>query len=350
MRAPFTDLMAPERTPSRHGLAALPTAGLLVVTVLVSALTIGAALPAQDPARLPAPTTAFGISGDAVLMQSRVEALPLGTQWASLLRATLAPGAVWEVGQKLYDDDGPLLYRVESGALTIQAEQPISLTAAGATEAHMLPAQTQRVLHPGDSGFIPAGVRFRWSNDGSEPVAVLHVKLSLVGFAGACLPPPPGVALTPLIEQRKWEQPVQPILVTLRQVTLDARAAVPVEAMPHLELLYVVSGSLSAHDPPQAEDPSSLLVPALAGPGRPIDKGAAAKGTFAPGRVLRSGAAEAAVLLVLTIAPAETAPRQGQHPSLHGQVLAPVQLSSGTQGRGSPELRSVLREGAAACV
>ncbi|MDF3040220.1 MAG: hypothetical protein K0Q71_2926 [Thermomicrobiales bacterium] len=356
MRGPFTHPVASARTPSRRWHAALPTASLVVVTVLVGAIAIGGTLPSRDLVRLPAPVTGFGITGDTVLMQSRIDALPLGTQWSSILRVTLAPGVVWELGRKLYDDDGPMLYRVTSGALTIQAEQPISVTLAGTPDAQTLMPHTEAVLHPGDHGFTPAGVLSRWRNDGHEPVEVLQVKLSLVGFDGSCIPPPPGVSIAPLIEQRKWEQPVHPIVVTLHQVTLDARAVVPVEAVPGLELLYVVSGHLSVHDPPQADEPSSLLVPTLDGTGRPIDKGAVGKGTIRPGRVLRSGANDAAVLLLLTMIPAEPAAEPtvaalpAQHPSSQSHVLAPVPLSYGAQGGALLKPRPViLREGAAAC-
>ena len=355
MRRLLTQPVALDRPPVRRWLAAVPTA-ILVVTVLLSAITISAALPSRDPMRLPAPVAGFGISGDTVLMQSRIDAIPLGTQWASILRVTLAPGAVWELGQKLYDDDGPMLYRIVSGALTLQAEQPISVTSADTSTAQTLLPHTEVVLRPGSHGFIPAGVLSTWRNAGQEPVEVLQVKLSLVGFDGSCIPPPPGVSIAPLIEQRKWEQPAHPIVVTLHQVTLDARAAVPVEAVPGLELLYVLYGSLSVHDPPQADEPSSLLIPTLSGTGRPIDKGAAAKGTFRPGRVLRNGASDPTVLLLLTIAPAEPAAEPtaaelpAQHRASQSHVLAPVPLSYGAQGGALLKPRPVIpREGAAAC-
>ena len=356
MRIPVTHLIAPGRKPSRRWLAVLPTASLVVVTVLVGAIAIGGALPSRDPVLLPAPVTGFGITDDTMLMQSRIDAIPLGTQWSNLLLVTLAPGTVWDLGQKLYDDDGPMLYRVASGALMVEAEQSISITPVGTADAQTLQPHTEAVLHPGDHGFTPASVRSRWRNDGHEPVEVLQVTLSLVGFDGSCIPPPPGVSIAPLIEQRKWEQPAHPIVVTVRQVTLDARAVLAVEAVPGLELLYVVSGHLSVHDPPQADEPSSLLVPTLDGTGRPIDKGAAAKGTIRPGRVLRSGADDAAVLLLLTMAPADpaadppTAALSAQHSAVQSQVLAPVPLSSGAPGVALPEPRYVLREGVAACV
>ena len=321
--------MEPNTPPRRWVSSSLATTGLLVMTLLVSAFTLSAALPTADTVRLPAPVTAFGITRDTVLMERQIEAIPLGSQWSGLLRVTLAPGAVWELGRQRYVDDGPMLYRVISGALTLQAEHPISITPAGTADAQTLLPPTDVVLHPGAHGFTPAGVRSSWRNTGDEPVEVLQVRLSVIGFDDTCLSPPPGVTISPLIKQRKKEPPAPPVVVTVRQVTLDARAVLPVEAVPGLELLYVVSGTLSVHDPPQADEPTSLLIPRVDGLGRPIDTGAAATGSFRPGRVLRSSADEATVLLLVTMAPAE-----------------PATDASSAEGA-TP--RSVLRDGTASC-
>ena len=115
-------------------------------------------------------------------------------------RRARTPGTVWELGLKLYDDEGPMPYRVASGSLTILAEQLISVTPAGASEVRTLLPRTEAVLHPGDHGFTSAGVLSNCRNDGQELVEHVQVKLSLIGFDDSCVPPP-GVSITPLVEQ-----------------------------------------------------------------------------------------------------------------------------------------------------
>jgi quercetin dioxygenase-like cupin family protein len=349
MPGPFAHPSPPDPTPRRRRLA-LPAATLVVVGLLAGALAIGAALPPRGPARLPAPAAGLGLVADEVLLRGRVDPVPPGAEWLSLLRVTLEPGAAWELGRERYGDDGALLFRVGFGAPTLRAERPVGFTPAGAPDARALPPRTDADLRPGDQGFIPAGVPARWRNDGRGPAEVLLVKLSLVGFGGACAPPPPGVAVAPLVEQREFGQPADPVVATVRRVTLAPRGVLPVDAVPGLELLYVASGALAAHDPPQAGDLVNPLMPALEGTGHPIEQATAARGAFRPGRVLRAGAEEPAVLLLLTVAPAEPAAAPASPPSARGQALAPVRLSSGGQGLGGGEPRSPLREGVSACV
>ncbi len=75
-------------------------------------------------------------------------------------------------------------------------------------------------------------------------------------------------------------------LLTVRQVTLSSRATLPLDAVPGLELLSVVSGQLQALDPPDANDTANpLLLPQEVTRQRLL-KGTAAMGTFRPGRVV----------------------------------------------------------------
>jgi hypothetical protein len=159
-----------------------------------------------------------------------------------------------------------------------------------------------------------------------------------------------------LVEQRKWEQSVAPLVVTLREVTLGARAVAPIETEPGLELLYVVSGELSVHDPPEPGELTNPLAPTLDGAGHPITVGAAAKGTFQPGSILRAGAGDGAVLLLLTVTPDGAAAKTAERATRFQPDLIPQPLLATDpmveEGRwpGATRLPSVLLEGAASCI
>ena len=274
----------------------LATAALLLLTIVLGGAATSLSHSGPAPRGLPG-----GVSEDRILAQGRVEAVPLGARWAGVMTASLAPGAAWPQEQTGYEDVGALLFLVESGALTVQAEGPI-VVADSAGRGKTAPADMDTVLRTGESGFTPGGMRSTWRNDGAEPVRVLFVKLAVVGY-DTHTRLPAGVTRTPLIEQRAAREPTGPVRVTLRRVTLPARAALPFDAVPGLTLLSIVSGELHVLDPPRAGDAANPLLPTQAGTGRRISRGSAATGTFRPGRVASNPGAADTTLLLLTIAP-----------------------------------------------
>ena len=129
----------------------LPTVALLVLTILVGAVAVGASQRGSSQ-RL----AASGVTEDIVLMQSRIDVIPLGARWSGIMRATLSPGAVWPQSQQGYEDVGAQVYRVESGSLAVLAEQPVHRMPAGTSHPTTVSANTAAVLQAGDSGFTPA--------------------------------------------------------------------------------------------------------------------------------------------------------------------------------------------------
>jgi len=218
------------------------------------------------------------------------------------MRATLAPGAAWPQSQQGYEDVGAQVYRVESGSLAVLAEQPVHRMPAGTSHPTPVSANTAAVLQAGDSGFTPAGVLSEWRNEGTEPLSVLYVELAVVGWDKHTVLPS-GVSRSPVIEQRTMAEPRGPLLLTVRQVTLSSRATLPLDAVPGLALLSVVSGQLQALDPPDANDAANpLLLPQEVTRHRLL-KGTAAMGTFRPGRVVSNPGTEPTTLLLLTMTP-----------------------------------------------
>ena len=279
----------------------LPTIALLVLTVVVGSVAIAASHRGRiDQLAL------SGLTEDTTLLHSRVDAIPLGARWSGIMRTTLAPGAVWTLGQQGYEDVGPQLYRVETGSLTVQAESPISIVRAGATQPQAVSSNTAVVLHVGDQGFTATGVLSQWRNEGLEPVSVLFVEIAVVGYDTHTILPV-GVTRTPLIEQRTMTEPNDPMIVTVRQVTLPSRATLPLDAVPGLQLLYIVSGQLAAHDPPDTSDPVNPLMLSQELTGHRLSKGTAAMGTFRRDRVISNPATESTTLLLMTITAAEAA-------------------------------------------
>ncbi len=133
--------------------------------------------------------------------------------------AAIAPGALWSQVQQGYEEVSPLLFRVEFGVLTIHAEGPIGVVRRGATQPQTIPAHVEVTLHAGESGFSPGDTLSTWRNDGVEPVRLIVVKLAVVGYDTHTVLPE-GVTRMPLIEQRAATEPMGPVVVTLREVTL----------------------------------------------------------------------------------------------------------------------------------
>ena len=282
-------LRRPSR-PERSGL--LPTVALLVLTILIGTVAVVASQRGASQ-RLE----------DTVLMQSRIDAIPLGARWSGIMRATLAPGAVWPQIQQGYEDVGAQVYQVETGTLTVHAEQPIQLIATGTSQPTTASANTPAVLQAGAYGFTPAGVLSEWRNEGPDPLSVLYVELAVVGWDTHTILPP-GVTRTPVIEQRKTTEPHGPLMLTVRQVTLPPRATLPLDTIPGLELLAVISGQLQALDPPEANEAVNPLLLPQELTRRRLSTGTAAMGTFRPGRVVSNPGAEPTTLLLLTMTPA----------------------------------------------
>ena len=94
----------------------------------------------------------------------------------------MLPGATWALGEHLQNGEGPQVYRVESGALTIEADSPIAVTRSGEQKPTTVQAETDVILTAGDVGFTPSGITSRWRNDGATPASVLQASITTSEF------------------------------------------------------------------------------------------------------------------------------------------------------------------------
>ena len=221
------------------------------------------------------------VIADTVLMRGTVDALPATATWISIDRVILPPDAEWALDAN--DGEGPLLYWVESGQLTITADGPIRVTRTDADQGQPVSARTDVVLEPGDQGFTPSGVTSRWRNDGTSPAMIIDARISTLQESH-----PAGVTRYALVYDHSFSPPSSPFLFTVRRLTLSPKAELPVDQVPGLRLLFIESGQLQAREPQRPE-------------GFRVVNGAGAARTFPPGRVFLAGDAEPVTLLLLTI-------------------------------------------------
>jgi hypothetical protein len=230
---------------------------------------------------------------DTVLLHGAFAAMPQTASDVQLYREVLDPGAVYPRGKSENTGVGPWLYRVETGALTIQTDGPMTVTRAGTDTPISVAPGTEIVLHAGDMGQTPTDVTSRWSNDGSVPVQILDFGITSVASAQ-----PPGVTQTVIADEsrvRPWDAPA-PITVTVRRVTVDPGTSFTAADVPGLELLQTETGKLVAVDAVGAGTPEN-----------PFDlrRGSGDARSFPPGRVFRNPSADPVTLLLVTFAKSE---------------------------------------------
>jgi hypothetical protein len=284
----------------------LATAALLLLTLAVGYVAFGRSHLARTthetqelPALIASPATATpGPNEGAIVLQVTIASLPPLTSWAGIERTTLDPGASWTRGRKQDLGEGPTAYVVESGALTIQADGPTTLTRAGTAAPTPVAAGTDVTLQTGDRGFAPAGVISVWRNTGADPVRVLDAAMTTpstsLGWASSSQN---GVNAGSLVEEAQFTKPHTPIALILSRVTLQPGETLAADAFPGLEMLWVESGTMVAVD-----TTSSGTAPPFA-----FDKGSKRQGSFRPGRIFRSADNQPVTMLVMTLTPAETA-------------------------------------------
>jgi mannose-6-phosphate isomerase-like protein (cupin superfamily) len=304
--SPLTQLPNLRSSRRRWALAQLATAALVLLTLLGSFVALRAPLRFTDPDTRPAIIPAMDDNAmvsavgtparerlpsgmaDTILMQGTFDALPSKANWAGIQRITLAPGAEWALGKRENEGEGPILYFVESGALTVNADDPIYVTRAGEDHAGPVAPGTDVVLRAGDQGFAPSSVTSRWRNDGSTPVVILDAGITAYTWSRL----PDGVTQLQLIGEWPFEPPQPPVMVTLRRVTLQPSDELLVDALPGLELLYVESGRLESVD---GDDAKPIYVE--------IMRRQTVPQPFPAGRIFRGRGSEPVTLLVMTISP-----------------------------------------------
>ena len=143
-------------------------------------------------------------------------------------------------------------YRVESGALTIHADSPLTVRRAGATAPTPVAVGSDVVLQRGDQGFTPSGVTSRWRNDGDVPTVVMDF-----GITSTKQRPSGGWhrVLVSTIHASALLQPPAEAAVHRRERWL--RAGGCPYALPGLELVFVESGVLALESGAVQQNPLS---------------------------------------------------------------------------------------------
>ena len=267
---------------------ALPfaTLALLLVTVVVSVVAFADVRPWAQvlaPLMLPASTPSADLISDDILLQGPPADIPAGSDRIRLGRTVLPAGTDWTFDDN--DSAGLGLYRLESGALTISADGPITVTRQGVRAAESIPAGAEIKLAPGDQGFTPAGVHTRWRTAATAPATILNARIT-PSFGV----PPTGVRPSVIVDDFAFAPPSGPVVVTVRRVVLPPAATLRVDDVPGLHLLYIEAGDLHAVD---AQHPDGFRVV----------NGTDVTRRFPSGRVLQATGTEPATLLLLAVTP-----------------------------------------------
>jgi quercetin dioxygenase-like cupin family protein len=253
-----------------------------------------------------------GVTNDGVLVQQRFDQIPANAIWARLARTTLQPGASMIQGMPQHHGVGPMIYRIDAGSVTGQADGPIEVTRAGAAAPTQVAANTAIVLATGDIAFAPSGVGVQWRNAGGAPAKVLE--------SGVAIPPIDGiesrmnhgteapgwtagdVSFEDLIDDyTTFVPPAAPAELTVTQVTIAPGASLPGEPQPGLKLVSVEKGTLTVvWAKPTAANVSTGTHDFVAGSWMDVNTNA----SFAA--QLRNAGTEPLVLLVMTLTPVGT--------------------------------------------
>ena len=280
----------------RWTLSQLATAALVLLTLVSSFVVFGGPLrpgshgerPAFIPAPDGAPTSILppGITEDTVLMQGTFDEIPEEPIYAGLVQTTIAPGAVVPLGKSENNGVGPLLFRVESGVLTVQADGPVTVTRAGARVPEKVMSGEKIALNIGDNALTPSGTASRWQNTGTTPVPVMRFEITT---PGSSLPSDETIA------DEWWVRlPAMPLMAAVRRLTIAPGGSFASADLPGAELLAVENGTLIATDPE-----------GLGTPVNPFDirVASATNLSFPAGRVFQNPSAEPLTLLLVTLAP-----------------------------------------------
>jgi hypothetical protein len=282
-RARWSDL-------TRRGVVNLAAMAALLALVLVSTMVTLRVGPLAVRDRDHSPLVLGpGITGETLLLQARLDALPADSLSAEIERWVLQPGAETPMGTEELSGVGPSAFLIEAGTLTVQSDGPLAVTRAGATTPATEREPVELELQPGDRGFAPSGVTSLWRNDGATPVRVLEAKIDRGDRA---FPVSRGVLNYTVVDEYPIARPDHPAVMTVFQITLEPGVDLAADAIPGLEMLKVEGGRLVAIDVDEEGRPLPSVV---------LGQATRALLSFPPGRVFRSGNGEPVTLLLVTI-------------------------------------------------
>ena len=301
--------------------ASLATAALVLLTLFGSLVAFGGALgvrlrgdtPARMPALVGTPSDhpAPGILEDAIVFRQRFDAIPSWASWAGIERYTFAPGETWPQGTRPGAGYGPMLYRLESGEMTVRAAAPFALTRAEATAPSQMPKETDVTLAPGDVVFLPFGVTSNWRNSGTTPALLTDAGIAYVSDTS-----PKDVDPDFNFNAYPIPTPQTPAEFTLRRLTLAPGAVIAVPPEPGLHLLGVEHGVLtlvpaSSAGSDATPEPRRVEVPPMNGSSNMVNL-LDSQPTIG---ALRNDSADPVSVLLLTITPLGGTPTPGPTPA-----------------------------------
>jgi quercetin dioxygenase-like cupin family protein len=240
--------------PHAHGaLAYLATAALILLTLIASYVVFGSTWRLgredDDPAVIPAlvgtpeASPVPGLTEDTVVFHQTFDAIP-ASGWVGVERTTLGPGAVMKQGTPSTSGVGPMLYRVEVGSVTGQADGPVTVTGAGVSVVQVAPG-TDIVLDTGDVAFVPAGVVSQWRNEGTSPATVLDAGIATPGIDAPGWAEGTVLSYQALIDDWPVKPPSPRGEFTVRRLTLAPGASLPNRPEVGLKLVGVESGVMT---------------------------------------------------------------------------------------------------------
>jgi hypothetical protein len=270
------------------------------LTILVMTVEPVAASPATPVA--PAAALSTDPAADTVLMQGTFDTIPQLANWEGIARATLAPGTEMALGKSENDGEGPMLYRVEFGELTIRADGPISVTRAGTSAPVTIPPGTDVVLQEGDQGYTPSGVTSRWRNARQVPAVVLDA-----GFTTSAQGVLSQGVSHDAVAWTYGSPPKKPVAVVVHRSTLPAATALAAQNLLGLQTLYVESGTIEVVDAKHLATTANPLSTAAAGKlAQTIGPGSFYSAADQPENAVRVTDAGPATLLIMTVVDAAT--------------------------------------------
>jgi sugar lactone lactonase YvrE len=197
------------------------------------------------------------LNSGTVLPQGTFDALPDQAAWLGTERTVLEPGAAWDLNTGPPDaSTGPAMYLVESGALTINADGPSTVTRSGTNTPTAVAPGTDVVLHPGDRGMIPLDAASHWPNDGNVPASMIDTRITRIGVESV----PSGGSHEVLIDARPNGTLTPPLLVTVQRREFNPGDTLKPATVPGLQGLYVESGSLQVSDAGELGTPAGAFV------------------------------------------------------------------------------------------
>jgi SnoaL-like domain len=287
-----------------------------------------------------------GVALAAPLLTARLAALPPGVTGVALARLTFPPGAA--VAGLL--SAGPTLLVVEAGALEVRIASGGRVLRGGADDGDGAPAGNgaalDAVLGSGDAAIIPLGVRHALSQQGPEPAVAVGATLvfadayrdslgrqELTPFFppdGAIRDSPPQNLPTvqPLAGGAVAAWPAGPVRVALGRAVLGPGGRL-VPAAGEAVALAVEAGALEVAGGEDQADRTVALGGGVVAPAGAIEEA-------------RNPGGGLAVLLVLTVAPAE---ELGVAPSPVPAAQAAPPAGPRVPSRGAARRGRVLRSG-----